>query len=81
MSKIDTLTSYPTRISQIRDELAVVGEKVSDLELVRIALNGFTKPWASFVKGIVARENLPNWESFCDDIVLIGDSKGCSWMP
>ena len=49
---------YLTRLTQIRDDLGVVGSKTEDEELVRIALNGFSKPWDVFVKGVVARENL-----------------------
>jgi hypothetical protein len=37
------VTSYLTRVAQVKDELATVGEVVSDSELVRIALKGFTK--------------------------------------
>ena len=51
---------YPTRLTQIRDELGAVGSKTMDEELVRIALNGFSKPWDTFVKSVVARENLPD---------------------
>jgi hypothetical protein len=61
MMKTDSVTSFLTRFSQIRDELAVVGEIVDPFELVRIALNGFSKPWESFVRGIVAREHMPSW--------------------
>ena len=50
--------SYLTRLTQIRDELGVVGSKTKDGELVRIALNGFSKPWDTFVKGVVARETM-----------------------
>jgi hypothetical protein len=49
MTKTDSVTSYLTRFSQIHDELAVVGEIVDPSELVRTALNGFSKPWESFV--------------------------------
>jgi hypothetical protein len=49
MIKTDSVTSYLTRFSQIRDELEVVGEIVDPFELVRIALNGFSKPWEIFV--------------------------------
>lgn len=69
MTKFDSVTSYLAKITQIRDELVAVGEKVEDLELVRIALNGFSKPWGVFVWGIVARENLPNWERLWDDFI------------
>jgi hypothetical protein len=40
---------------------------VDETELVRIALNGFTKQWDVFVRGVVAREKLPNWERLWDD--------------
>ena len=33
---------YLTRLTQIRDELGVVGSKTVDEELVRIPLNGFS---------------------------------------
>jgi hypothetical protein len=55
MAKGEGLIPYLTRITQIRDELAVVGEKTEDPELVRIALDGFTKSWNVFVRGVVAR--------------------------
>ena len=69
MTRTDIVISYLTRVSQVRDELGAVGEKVEDNELVRIALNGFSKSWDSFVRGIVARENLPDWERLWDDFV------------
>jgi hypothetical protein len=37
--------------------------------LVSTVLNNFSKPWGSFVRGIVAREVMPNWERLCDDFV------------
>jgi hypothetical protein len=36
MTGSDTVTSYLTKIQQVRDELVAVGETVSDSELVRI---------------------------------------------
>ena len=52
---------YLTRLTQIKDELGAIGSKTVDEKLVRIALNGFSKPWDTFVKGVVAREKLPDW--------------------
>jgi hypothetical protein len=69
MTKTDSVTSFLTRFSQIRDELAAVGEIVDPSELVRTTLNGFSKPWESFVRGIVAREHMPSWERLWDDFV------------
>jgi hypothetical protein len=50
MGKEESVSSYLTRVAQVKDELAVVGEVITDFDLVRIALNGFTKEWEVFVK-------------------------------
>ena len=49
--------------------MGVVGEKVEDAELVRTALNGFSKPWQDFVRAAVARENMPTWSRLWDDFI------------
>ena len=69
MARGESVTSYLTRVSQVRDELAAVGEVVDNSELIRVALNGFSKYWESFVRDIVARENMPSWERLWDDFV------------
>jgi hypothetical protein len=69
MSRSDSVTSYLMKITQIRDQLAAVGEKVDDAELVNTTLNGFSKPWEPFVKGICAREKLPTFERLWDDCI------------
>jgi hypothetical protein len=40
---------------------------VDEIELVRAALNGFTKQWEVFFREVVARENLLDWERLWDD--------------
>jgi hypothetical protein len=67
MAKGESVVTYLTKFTQIRDELAAVGEKVDETELVRTTLNGFTKQWEVFVRGVVAREKLPDWERLWDD--------------
>ena len=69
MVKGEVCVTYFTMICQVRDELAAVGVVVTGPELVRTALNGVTAPWAVFVQGLVARENLPSWDRVCDDFV------------
>ena len=49
--------------------MAIVGEIVDLDFLVRTTLNNFSKPWGSFVRGIVAREVMPSWEILWDDFV------------
>ena len=62
MAKGEGVVPYIMSLTQIRDELGDVGSKTVDEELVRIALNGFSKPWDTFIKGVVARKKLPNWQ-------------------
>ena len=69
MAKAEGVIPYLTRISQVRDELAAVGEVIYGSKLVRTTLNGVTKPWDVFVEAIVARENLPSWDRIWDDFV------------
>ena len=69
MAKGEGVVPYLTRLTQIRGELGAVGSKTEDDELVRITLNGFSKPWDVFVKGVVAREKLPDWQRLWDDFV------------
>jgi hypothetical protein len=69
MAKGESVFTYLTKLTQIQDELAAVRETVDETELVRsrTALNGFTKQWDVFVRGVIAREKLPNWERLQDD--------------
>ena len=69
MTKAENVTTYLTKITQVRDELGPVGEVVSDSEHVRTTLNGVTKQWIVFAEGIVARENLPKWDRLWDDFI------------
>jgi hypothetical protein len=57
-----------------------VGEVISDSELVRIALKGFTKDWEVFVKCIVGREKLLDWSrlwhDFTHEEIRVNGEKG-----
>jgi hypothetical protein len=61
MSRSYNFTHYFMRITHVSDHLATIGDKLDDIELVNVALSGFPKTWEPFVKGVYARENLPNW--------------------
>ena len=75
MAKAERVISYLARISQVRDELAAMGEVVSGIQLVpetmlvRTTFNWVAKPWAVFVEAKVARENFPSWDRPWDDLV------------
>ena len=69
MAKGEGVVPYLMRLTQIKDELGVVGSKTNDEEIVLIALNGFSKQWDTFVKGVLARENLPYCKRLWDGFV------------
>jgi hypothetical protein len=60
MVKGESVATYLTRVAQVKDELAAVGEVIPNSEMVWIALKGFTKEWEVFVKCVVGREKLPD---------------------
>jgi hypothetical protein len=60
MSRSNNVTIYFMRITQVCDQIVAIGEKTNDVELVNVALNGFPKSWEPFVKGVCAREKLPD---------------------
>jgi hypothetical protein len=76
MTKIENVATYLTKITQVRDELGVVGEVVVESEFVRTALNGVTKQWVIFVEENIARENLPKWDRLWDDFIQEETQKG-----
>ena len=58
MDNSESVTSYLMRVSQIRDQLATIGDVISDKELVTTTLNGFPTFWIPFVQGVCARSKL-----------------------
>lgn len=69
MSKEKSVASYLTKIIQLRDHMAVVGDMILEIESVSIALNDFTKQWEVFVKCIVDWEYMPSWERIWEDFI------------
>jgi hypothetical protein len=67
MNKSETIANFFTRISQIKDQLAAIGDPVEDVELVTTTLNGFPPSWDPFVQGICARRKLPKFDKLWAD--------------
>lgn len=57
MTKLDSMVSYLTRFSKVKEELDGVGETVPDRDMVNFALLGFTMSWQAFTDGICALEH------------------------
>ena len=67
MQKGEGVTSYLTRLHNVRDELATVGEKPFDDELVCTTLNGFSKECCTFVQVIYGGDTLLDWDCLWSD--------------
>jgi hypothetical protein len=76
MTKVGSVSTYLTKITQMRDGIGFVGEVFTDSELVRTTLNVVTKQWVVFVEGIVARESLPKWDHLWDDVIQEENRRG-----
>ena len=54
----ETIQSYFTRISQIKEHFEAVDEEVENVVIVMTTLNGLPRTWDSFIQGIYARKKL-----------------------
>ena len=66
VDKSELMSSYFTRVSQIKDQLAAIGDPEEEKELVLTTLNGFPSSWDVFVQGICARKKLPKFHRILD---------------
>lgn len=57
---------YLMRLSQVQYSISDI---ITDFEMVRITLKGFTEEWKCFIKGIVTWEKLPNCNRLWDDFI------------
>ena len=54
----ETILSYFTRVSQIKEQLEAIEENVEEGEIVMTTLNGLPRSWDSFIQGICAIRKL-----------------------
>ena len=55
MQNAETIQSYFTRVSQIKEQLEGVDEEEENAEILITTLNGFPGSWDSFIRGMCAR--------------------------
>jgi hypothetical protein len=67
MANSESMVSNLTRFTQVKDELAGVGETVLDKGVVSFAILGFPKSWENFIDAVNGREKLPDWEQLWSD--------------
>ena len=69
MEKDDTIASFFTKISQIRDQLAAIRVNVDVDELVQTAVDGLPPSWETFLSSVNACENQLNFERLWHDFL------------
>jgi hypothetical protein len=57
MSRFDNVTIYFMMITQVRDQIASIGEKMDHVDLVNVALNGLPKSQEPFFKGFSGKNS------------------------
>ena len=55
IQNVETIQSYFTRVSPIKEQLEAVKEEVENAEVVISTLNGLSGSWDSFIRGMCAR--------------------------
>ena len=67
----ETIQSYFSRVSQIKEHLEAVDEEMENAEIVMTTLNGLPRAWDSFIQGIYARKKLVKfnriWEEYSQE--------------
>jgi hypothetical protein len=69
MRKTNTMVSYFTKITELKDQLVAIGTKMEGKYLVYIALNGLASTWMSFFQYVYACETLPNFAKLWVNLV------------
>ena len=67
MQDSESIQSYFTRLSQIREQIEAIGDSVEEVELVMTTMNGLPRPWDPFIKGICSRRKLTKFSRLWED--------------
>jgi len=63
----ETIQSYFSKVSQIKEQLEAVDEVVDNGEVVMTTLNGLPRSWDSFIQGICARKKLISFSKLWEE--------------
>ena len=54
IQNVETMQSYLTKVSQIKEQPEAVEEEMENAEVVIASLNGLPRSWDSFIQGMCA---------------------------
>ena len=69
MRKGESIHEYFIRVSQFKEQLEAIEDKIDEIELVMTALNGLTRPWHSFIQTICARKEILKFDVLWEECV------------
>jgi hypothetical protein len=67
MQNSKTIHSYFLTLNQIKEHIEAIGDSIEGEEMVMTTLNGFPRSWDAFIRGIVSRKKLPNFNMLWED--------------
>ena len=70
IQKAETMWSYFSRVSQIKEQLETIGDMLEEAKVVMTTLNGLPREWDSFIKGICARRRLTKFNKLSGECVV-----------
>jgi hypothetical protein len=71
MQSSETIQSYFTSVSQIREQLEAIGDTIEEAELVMTTLNGLPRSWESFIQGICSGRKLTKFTRLWEDCIPV----------
>jgi hypothetical protein len=69
MQKGETIQDYFSRVSQFKEQLEAIGDKVDEYEIMMTALNGLTISWDDFIQTMCARKEKLQFDSLWEECV------------
>ena len=67
MQDSESIQSYFTRVSQIREQIEAIGDSVEEVELVMTTMNGLPRTRDPFIKGLCSRRKLMKYNRLWED--------------
>ena len=69
MSKGESIQEYFTSVSQFKEQLEAIEDKIDEDELVMTTLNDITRPWDSYIQKICARKEIIQFDILWEECV------------
>lgn len=80
MEENESVSSFLSRIKEVKDKLSDIGQTVANDDLVTITMNGMTDDYQMFITGLNAREKPPSFEELTG-ILLHEEERRSSLKP